>query len=405
MAVTEKHKKIIIAGGGAAGFFLAANMKPDSRETLILEKAKQALLKVKVSGGGRCNLTHATFSAPELVKNYPRGEKELRSIFSRFQPADTFEWFESRGVKLKTYDDGCVFPLSNSSQTIIDLLLYEAEKNRVGVYYDSEVTDIEHDRERFLVRTKERTYHADALVIATGSSLKMWEIIRKLGHKIIPPLPSLFTMNCRNPLLKNLAGATFPEVKLSFPEAKITQSGILLVTHQGISGPAVLKMSSFGTRKMHESDCHFTLKINFLSTTYEETYNILTGHKNENPKKSIRSSGIRQVTNRFWNNLLKEAGIADKLWADCGKKDFHKIIDILTDTELVITGKNPHKEEFVTAGGVDLKEIDFKTMESKLVPNLYFAGEILDIDALTGGFNLQACWSEAFVISRNLSVR
>jgi predicted Rossmann fold flavoprotein len=398
-------KKLIITGGGAAGFFLAANMNTDKWETLILEKAKQALLKVKVSGGGRCNLTHATFSVPELVKNYPRGEKELRSLFSRFQPADTFEWFESRGVKLKIYDDGCVFPLSNSSQTIIDLLLNEAEKNMAEVYYDSEVTDIKHDNDRFLVLAKDRTYQADALVLATGSSLKMWETVKKLGHRIIPPRPSLFTMNCEHPVLQNLAGTTFPETKLSYPEAKITQSGILLVTHQGISGPAVLKMSSFGARKMYESGYRFILKINFLSTTYDETYNTLTKHKNENLKKSIYSSNIKQVTNRFWNNLLKEAGIADKLWADCGKKDFGKIIDILTNTELAITGKNPHKEEFVTAGGVDLKEVDFKTMESKLVPNLYFAGEVLDIDALTGGFNLQACWSEAFVISRNLKVR
>ncbi|MDR0835090.1 MAG: NAD(P)/FAD-dependent oxidoreductase [Tannerella sp.] len=396
-------KKLIIIGGGAAGFFLAANMKSDDWETIILEKAKQPLLKVKVSGGGRCNLTHATFSVSELVKNYPRGEKELRSIFSRFQPADTFEWFESKGVKLKTYEDDCVFPFSNASQTIIDTLLNEAAKNNVCVHYSAEVTDIRREAENFLVFTKDKTYHADALVITTGSSLKMWKIVNHLGHSIIPPVSSLFTMNCKNSILKNLAGTTFPEVELKFPESKITQSGILLVTHRGISGPAVLKISSFGARKMQELNYRFTLKINFISTTYEETYDILTGHKSENPKKSIYSCNIKQVTNKFWNNVLQEAAITDKSWADCGKKDFNKMIDILTNTTLKITGKNPHKEEFVTAGGVDLREVDFKTMESKLIHSLYFAGEMLDIDALTGGFNLQACWSEAFVISRNFT--
>jgi predicted Rossmann fold flavoprotein len=394
------YKKLIIIGGGAAGFFLAANMKSDTWETLILEKAKQPLRKVKVSGGGRCNLTHATFSVSELVKNYPRGEKELRSVFSRFQPADTFEWFESKGVKLKTYDDDCVFPLSNSSQTIIDVLLRETTKNKVSVYYGSEVTGIKHDDKTFLIFTEDKTYNADALVITTGSSLKMWKIIQNLGHKIVPPIPSLFTMNCKNSILQNLAGTVFPEAQLLFPEAKIIQSGILLVTHQGISGPVVLKISSFGARKMHELNCHFNLRINFISTNREETYDILTKHKSENPKKSLYSSNIKQVTNKFWNNLLREAKIADKLWTDCEKKDFNKIADILTNTELKITGKNLHKEEFVTSGGIDLKEVDFKTMASKLVPNLYFAGEALDIDALTGGFNLQACWSEAFVISR-----
>ncbi|MDR3252568.1 MAG: NAD(P)/FAD-dependent oxidoreductase [Tannerella sp.] len=394
-------KKLIIIGGGAAGFFLAANIKSEHWKTSILETATQPLLKVKMSGGGRCNLTHATFSTSELVKNYPRGEKELRSVFSRFQPADTFDWFETKGIELKTYDDDCVFPGSNSSQTIIDLLLNEAKKNGVNVQYCSEVIDVKHDSDKFTVSVKDRTYEADSLAITTGSSPKMWQIIENLGHTVIPPVPSLFTMNCRNRILQNLAGTTFPEAELTLSDSKIKQSGILLVTHQGISGPAVLKISSFGARKMHELNYRFDLKVNFISASFEEASDILTGHKCENPKKSIYSSNIHQVTNKFWNNLVQEAGIAEKTWADCGKSDFTKIANLLTNTELKITGKNPHKEEFVTAGGVDLKEVDFKTMESKLVPKLYLAGEILDIDALTGGFNLQACWSEAYVISRN----
>jgi predicted Rossmann fold flavoprotein len=395
------RKKLIIAGGGAAGLFLAANVKSDTWETVVLEKAKFPLLKVKVSGGGRCNLTHATFSVPELVKNYPRGEKELRSVFSRFQPADTFEWFENRGVKLKTYDDECVFPLSGSSQTVIDLLLGESLRNKVRIHCQAEVSNIKCNNGRFLVFTKDKTYDADALVVATGSSRKMWRIIENLGHRIIPPVPSLFTFNCKDRILHDLSGATFPETELSIPEMRTRQSGILLVTHQGISGPAVLKISSFGARIMHEANYHFNMRVNWISATHEETLRILTQYKSENPGKSLHSSNIKQVSRKFWNNLLQKTGIAEKRWSDCGKADFNGIAELLTNTELKIAGKNPHKEEFVTAGGVDLKEINFKTMESKLIPNLYFAGEILDIDALTGGFNLQACWSEAFLISRN----
>ncbi|MDR2147688.1 MAG: NAD(P)/FAD-dependent oxidoreductase [Tannerella sp.] len=396
------YKKLIIAGGGAAGFFLAANMRTRDWETVILEKARQPLLKVKISGGGRCNLTHATFSASELIKNYPRGEKELRSVFSRFQPADTFEWFENKGVKLRTYEDGCVFPLSDSSQTIIDLLLREAKKNDVQVYYQTEIIDIKYINGKFTVYTQGKTYIADALAITTGSSQKMWKIIGNLGHTIIPPVPSLFTFNCKDQILTNLSGTVFQKAELSVPEIKIKTSDILLVTHQGLSGPAVLKISAFGAREMYDWDYKFSLRINWIAENQENTIKILHRHKDENPKKSLYSSNIKQVTHKFWNNLLQKAGIADKLWADCGKSDFYKITEILTNTQLQISGKNTHKEEFVTAGGVDLKEVDFKTMQSKLIPNLYFAGEILNIDGLTGGYNLQACWSEAFVIGRGI---
>jgi len=394
-------KRLIIIGGGAAGVFLAANIKSTLWETVVLEKATQPLLKVKISGGGRCNLTHATFTTPELIRNYPRGAKELQSVFARFQPADAIEWFESKGVELQTCDDDCVFPRSTSSQTIIDLLLSESNRNNVGVKYSSEVINIKHEAGKFVVLTPNHTFQADSLAITTGSSPQMWQIIKNLGHTITPPVPSLFTMNCKDRILRRLAGTSFPEAELSFADSKITQSGILLITHQGVSGPAVLKISSFGARKMHALNYHFDLKVNFISATFDEASEILQKHKSDNPKKSIYSSNISQVTNRFWNNLVHEAGIAEKLWADCGKSDVAQIAALLTNTTLKITGKNQHKEEFVTAGGVDLREIDFKTMESKLVPHLYLAGETLDIDALTGGFNLQACWSEAYVISRN----
>jgi predicted Rossmann fold flavoprotein len=397
-------KKLIIIGGGAAGFFLAANLKSKNWETLILEKTALPLAKVKISGGGRCNLTNATFSPVELVKNYPRGEKELLSVFSRFQPLNTFEWFENNGVKLKTFDDGCVFPLSDSSQTVIDLFVNEVKKNNVSVKYNHEVTDIKYIDNTFSVHANEIVYTADALVVTTGSSSKMWNLLERLGHKIISPVPSLFTFICKDKLIANLAGTTFDEAEVSAPEMSIRQKGILLITHQGLSGPAILKSSAFGAFKMSESDYHFKLKINWISENTVRVQEILNEHKKLNVRKNLYSSNIKQVTNRFWYNLMRKSEIQDKLWADVGKNDINKISEILTNTELGITGRNNHKEEFVTAGGVDLKEVNFKTMESKLFPNLYFAGETLNIDGLTGGFNLQACWSEAFIIKESITL-
>lgn len=398
----SSKKQLIIIGGGAAGFFLAANLTSKYWNTLILEQSKQPMQKVKISGGGRCNLTHACFEPRKLAKFYPRGAKELLSVFSRFQPADTFEWFENKGVALKIEEDNRVFPVSDSSQTVIDVLMREAEKNEVQARYETAVTDIKTENGKFCIKTKNEIYFSDSLVIATGSSPKMWTILEKLGHTIVPPVPSLFTFNCQNVLIQNLAGTSFPEAEISIPKLKIKQFGAVMITHWGLSGPAILKLSSLGARELHELNYSFTLRINWISEKFDRTVELLVEQKKNNAKKSLYSAKIPQVTNRFWQNLLQTAGIKEKLWAETGNADINKIADILTNTNLQISGKSAFKEEFVTAGGVDLKEIDFKTMQSKLVPNLYFAGEVLNIDAITGGFNFQACWSEAFIISRNL---
>ncbi|MDR3250162.1 MAG: NAD(P)/FAD-dependent oxidoreductase [Tannerella sp.] len=396
-------QKIIIIGGGASGFFLAANLDSDSQDVLVVEQAVRPMQKVKVSGGGRCNLTHACFDPHELVKFYPRGSKELISVFTRFQPADTIKWFENKGVRLYTDDDGCIFPSTDSSQTIIDVLLHESSKNGVKTLYNADVVDISVAGNGFLIQTDRGDYNCDIPVITTGSSRKMWSILKRLGHNIIPPVPSLFSFNCKDDLLRSLAGTTFENVEISIPNLKIRQSGILLVTHRGLSGPAVLKISAFGARFLNSLNYDFDVRINWISSNLADTVGLLKEQKALNPKKHLYSSNIELVTSNFWKNLLQKAGIGDKFWADAGNNDIAKIADILTDTHLHISGRNVLKEEFVTAGGVDLKEVDFKTMQSKLIPNLYFAGEVLDIDGLTGGFNFQACWSEAHIIAKQLT--
>ena len=397
-------KQLIIIGGGAAGFFLASNVKSSKWKILILEQAKNPLQKLKISGGGRCNLTHACFSAKKLVKYYPRGSKELISVFNHFQPSDTFEWFSQKGVDLKIESDHRVFPQSDSSQTIIDTFLQETQKNNIEINYNSKVINIRNINNKFEIATIENKYFADALVIATGSSQKMWDIIHhQLGHNIIKPVPSLFTFLCSDKLLSNLQGISFPEAEIHIPSLKIKEFGPILITHWGLSGPAILKLSSWSARELFKLDYKFILRINWISETFDRVREELFIEKIKNPKKSIYALKIYNLTQRFWNNLLYSLQIKDKKLADLNKKDINKIAEALTNTQLQINGKNAHKDEFVTAGGVDLKEIDFRTMQSKLIPNLYFAGEVLNIDALTGGFNFQACWSEAYIISQYIN--
>ncbi|MDR2121860.1 MAG: NAD(P)/FAD-dependent oxidoreductase [Flavobacteriaceae bacterium] len=393
-------KTLVIIGGGASGFFLGANIKSENWKVIILEQAKHPLQKVKISGGGRCNVTNACFNPKELVKSYPRGSKELLSVFSCFQPADTLEWFAQRNIRLKTEDDNRVFPETDSSQTIIDALLHAARENGVQIHYETPVTGILKDSEKFEIKTTHRTYQTDALVVAAGSSSKIWEIISGLGHTIVPPVPSLFTFNCKNDILTDLQGISFPKAELLIPQFKLKESGSLLITHWGLSGPAILKLSSRGAREAAFSDYNFTLRINWVSEKFDHVKENLSQHRSAHPKKSIYSLKLYDIPQRFWKNMLQTLEIKEKTLSDLGKTESNKIAETLTNSQLQITGKSTFKEEFVTAGGVDLKEIDFRTMQSKLIPDLYFAGEVLNIDALTGGFNLQACWSEAFVISR-----
>jgi len=396
-------RRVIIVGGGAAGFFLAANLRAENHDVLILEQSKQPLQKVRLSGGGRCNLTHACFEPRELVASYPRGSKELLGVFTRFQPADTMQWFESKGVALYTDDEGCIFPQSNSSLDVVNTLLREAAHNGVKVKCGTTVTEINKTAECFDVRSNNGVYRCDILVITTGSSRQMWKALEHLGHRIVSPTPSLFSFICYDRRLQDLSGTVFSNVEASIPQLKIKQKGILLVTHQGLSGPVILHVSAFGARELHALNYSFDLHLNWIATNREVTIDILLEEKRRNPAKHLYSSNIKCITSQFWKNLLSSANIANCLWADTSKDVINKIADNLTDTVLTITGRNTLKEEFVTAGGVDLKEIDFKTMQSKLIPNLFFAGETLNIDGITGGYNFQACWSEAFIISRALA--
>lgn len=396
-------KKLIIIGGGASGFFLASNINSNKWETIILEQAKSPLQKLKISGGGRCNVTNACFIPKKLVKFYPRGYKELLSVFNHFQPSDTFEWFAQKGVNLKIENDNRVFPESNSSQTIIDTFIEQANKKNIEINYNSTVINIKKINDKFEIITTHSTYYADALVVATGSSLKMWKILNQIGHTIIPPVPSLFTFLCDDPLIHNLQGISFPEAEIHIPLLKYKEFGPLLITHWGISGPAVLKLSAWSARELYNLNYKFVVRVNWISETFDKVKEALIQEKENHPKKSIYSLKLYHLTHRFWNNLLEHLQINDKNLADLSKKDINKIAESLTNTQLSINGKNTHKDEFVTAGGVDLKEVDFRTMQSKLIPNLYFAGEVLNIDALTGGFNFQACWSEAYIISQHLN--
>lgn len=396
-------RSIIIVGGGAAGFFLAANLKAENQDVVILEQSKQPMQKVRISGGGRCNLTHACFEPRELVASYPRGSKELLGVFTRFQPADTMQWFESKGVALYTDDEGCVFPQSDSSLDVVNTLLREASRNGIEVKCGTTVQEITKTADGFEIKTDKGAHQCDTLVITTGSSRQIWKMLERLGHRIVAPVPSLFSFVCRDRLLQDLAGTVFANVEATVPSLKIRQSGVLLVTHQGLSGPVILRVSAFGARELHALNYSFDLRLNWIATKREETVAMLLDEKRRNPAKHLYSSNIKCVTSQFWKNILNTANIENRLWADTSKDVINKITDSLTDTCLKITGRNTMKEEFVTAGGVDLKEVDFKTMQSKLIPNLYFAGETLDIDGITGGFNFQACWSEAFIISRALA--
>lgn len=398
-------KQLIIIGGGAAGFFLAANLKYCNWNVLIIEQAKKPLQKLKISGGGRCNLSNACFVPKELTKFYPRGAKELLSVFHQFQPLDTIEWFKNKNTNIKIESDNRIFPETNSSQTIIDTLLNETSSNQINITYETQVTQITKNENKFNIQTNQNLYCADSVVICTGSSQKMWKIIEKLGHKIIPPVPSLFTFNCKNSLIQNLQGISFLNAEVSIPQLKIKENGPILITHWGLSGPAILRLSAWGAREIANLNYTFSININWISEKFDTVKENLYKIKQVHPKKTISSLKIYNITQRFWLNLLDHVGISNKLLADLGKKDINRIAEIITHTQLFIDGKSTYKDEFVTAGGVDLKEIDFRTMQSKLIPGLYFAGEVLNIDAVTGGFNFQACWSEAFIISQQFKYK
>ncbi|SFT53846.1 hypothetical protein SAMN05421857_1389 [Chryseobacterium formosense] len=403
-SVNKIMKQIIIIGGGAAGFFCAANLDEKKYKITILEQNSDVLQKVKISGGGRCNVTHACFDPKELIQFYPRGNKELLSVFTKFQPGDTMEWFENRKISLKIENDNRIFPESNSSQTIINTFLNEIQKKNVEVKTKCSVKEIEKLDEKYLVKTSLGDFEADFVIYTTGSSPKSLKMIENLGHKIIDLVPSLFTFNIKDPLLKDLLGTSFEMAETSIPKLKTEESGPLLITHWGLSGPAILKISAWEAINLAKVKYNFEIEVNFISKDMDEAEELFQNFKQTNPKKTIGQSKIFEVTNRFWQRVLEVSNIdLNKQVAQISGKEMQKILENLCKKKFNVTGKSTYKDEFVTAGGVDLKEINFKNMSSKILPNFYVAGEVLNIDAVTGGFNFQACWSEAWLIAQDLN--
>ena len=397
-------KKVIIIGGGASGFFTAANIDTKLYDITILEQNSDVLQKVKISGGSRCNVSHACFDPRELVQFYPRGNKELLSVFTKFQPGDTMNWYEEHGVALKIEDDNRIFPESNSSQSIIDCLVNECRKKNVKILTKQTVTEILPQENGYKIHTTDQNYFADYVVFSTGSSPKAFKILEKLGHQIIAPVPSLFTFNIKNEILKDLMGTSFQYVNIEIPKLNLEESGSLLITHWGLSGPAILKLSAWGARELAALKYQFEIIVNFIGTASEDALEIFRNFKENEPKKSIGQAKIFDITNRFWQRILFVSGVdTAKQIANINNKEMQKIIENLCCCRMNVTGKSTFKEEFVTAGGVDLKEMDFKTMKSKKLPNFYISGEVLNIDAVTGGFNFQACWSEGWLIAQDLN--
>lgn len=397
---------IIIIGGGAAGFFTAINiveMNPKLK-VAILERGKNVLEKVRISGGGRCNVTHACFVPNDLVKFYPRGEKELKGPFHQFCSGDTIEWFEKHGVELKIEEDGRMFPVSNSSQTIIDCFLKAAQKLKIDVLTGHSVQELYQGENYWKISTNQEAFSCRKVVMATGSNPKMWELLQNLGHSIIEPVPSLFTFNVKDVRIKDLMGlSTVASVKVK--KSKLQASGPLLITHWGMSGPGILRLSAWGARELADKKYQFSIQVNWLNETdFEEAIDLLKTIKEENSKKLVSKYAHFELPKRLWENLVKASGITEETkWADVNKKQLNTLAEQLTNAEFQVNGKSTFKEEFVTAGGIDLKEVNFKTMESKVLPNLFFAGEILNIDAITGGFNFQNAWTGGFIVAENIA--
>lgn len=397
---------IIIVGGGAAGFFTAINIveKNPKLKVAILERGKNVLEKVRISGGGRCNVTHACFEPNELVKFYPRGEKELRGPFHQFCSGDTIEWFEKHGVELKIEDDGRMFPVSNSSQTIIDCFLNATQKLGIAVLTGQSVQSIFKKDNCWKIETQNEQYLTEKLVLATGSNPKMWELLQTFGHAVVSPVPSLFTFNIKDPRIKDLMGlSALATVKVK--DTKLTATGPLLITHWGMSGPGILKLSAWGARILHDRNYQFTIYVNWLNDVdTDDAEKLLKEIKLEQAKKAVSKKSPFEFPNRLWESLVLASGIQEETkWADLSKTQLQSLAKQLSNGSFQVNGKSTFKEEFVTAGGIDLKEINFKTMESKLHENLYFAGEIVNIDAITGGFNFQNAWTSGFIVAENFN--
>jgi len=419
---------VLIIGGGAAGFYAGIHVAEadPSLKIAILERGKDILSKVKVSGGGRCNVTHAEFDPSTLVKNYPRGEKELLGPFHTYCSGDTVAFFEERGVPLKIEEDGRMFPVSNTSQDIIDCFLTETNRLGIQIFKHSSVVAIanqEKENEKvWQVKSIKKTYYCKKLLVASGSNPKIWKMLQDLGHSIKRPVPSLFTFNIKDDRINGIPGLSTnarvevwskrthqPKITIKLSskvteKALLTEEGPLLITHWGMSGPAILKLSAWGATFLNEVNYNFSIRVNWLPDYHAESIiDLLFEIKEVEAKRTVLRTKAVDIPRRLWTNLVRASGIPENMkWADTTRPLLQNLADQLTRGEFDVDGKSTFKEEFVTAGGVTLKEINFKTFESKLLPNLFFAGEVINVDAITGGFNFQNAWTSGYIAAQGI---
>lgn len=399
----KKPTRAYVIGGGAAGVFGAIHWKEKHPEweVTILEQASQPLGKLRISGGGRCNVTHGCFDPKELVRFYPRGSKELLGPLHRFQPKDTISWFENRGVALKIEADGRVFPTSDSSETIVSALLQAAEEAGVVWRFGVKVSSLDRQGEHFWIASKEEGWEADRVLVATGGAPAFFPLLKKLGHTIVDLVPSLFTFNIPSSPFLDLTGITLEKVALSLPLFHLRQTGPLLFTHWGLSGPAALKLSAWGARELHAAHYRALLEVDFVpDCTREEIFSLFQRTQEAFPQKTVALFPLFGLPKPLWKTLchsIQENFGRESSWSHVSRKEKMLLAEKLKKTPLQIEGKTTYKQEFVTAGGVDLSEIHSKTMESKLHPKLFFAGEVLNIDGLTGGFNFQNAWTTSWL--------
>jgi predicted Rossmann fold flavoprotein len=409
-----EKKTLLIVGGGAAGFFCAVNAARlnSSLKVIIIEKTGKLLSKVKVSGGGRCNVTHSCFEVDEMIRNYPRGEKFLKRAFFKFSTKDTIEWFESRGVKLKTEEDGRIFPVSDDSQTVIDCLIHEAKSHGVSIWMNTEVRSIQKAGQKFIVRlTAENEMAADIICLACGGFPKdrMFDWLRSMAISIVSPVPSLFTFNIPGNDITRLMGVSVIHTRVKIPESNLSAEGPLLITHWGMSGPVILRLSAWGARTLASSASgkgyQFKIQVNWLPSKNESLLRQdFLAFRHEAGQRKIFSRCPFPIPQRLWEWILLQSGITENIrWAELASAAQHSLIKNLLAQEFQVDGKTTFKEEFVTAGGVSLSEIDPQTMQSKKIPGLFFAGEIMDVDGITGGFNFQHAWTSGFIAAKSIA--
>lgn len=400
----RKQYDLVVIGGGAAGFFAAIQVaeRNPSLNILIIEKSKRYLDKVRISGGGRCNVTHACFDPKDLTTYYPRGHKALLGPFHKFMTGDMIAWLEDHGVKTKIEPDGRIFPVSNKSETIINCFLKICAQFGIEMIDRSGVRDFTFANKRWTVHTDSQKYLSKTLFVATGSNTPFWNLLQKKGHQIIPPVPSLFTFRIKHPLINGLPGIAVHKGSVKIIQSNYVSTGPILITHWGLSGPAILKLSAWGARHLADLNYNFRIAVNWTDQSTGQVEKSFKSSRDSMGSKLVGRTPHFNIPKRLWASIATQAQVENKKWASISNKEIELLSNLVTSFELQVNGKSTFKEEFVTAGGIDLDEIDFKTMESKILPKVFFGGEVIDVDAVTGGFNFQAAWTTAWIAAKSI---